>query len=398
MNFKVYDLIILAGGKGTRIKKYLNNNPKPLIKIDTSSILDKILFQVCKYQFRRIFILTGYKSEKIFKKFNNKLINFNKITCIREKKLLGTGGYIKKNLNQFTKSFYVMNADSYCDFDYYKFKDLKISNAYGKIILTKNNDYKSNKKLSNLIIDKNNKVKLSNKKNGLMNAGIYFFKRKCFEQKVINNSHISLEDEIILPLIKDNKILGLQNKNFFLDIGTPKNLLRAKNLFKKNLLKPGIFLDRDGTINEDYGYVHDFNKFKLKKNILKTLKYLKNKKVYFFIVTNQAGIAKKKFTLNEFNIFHAKFKNFFSKEKIYFDYVAFCPFHKDALLLKYKKKSNYRKPGNLMVKFIVKNFYVDLKKSIFIGDSKKDYLCAKKSNLKFIYYSKNIIQEIKKYY
>ena len=72
MNFKVYDLIILAGGKGTRIKKYLNNNPKPLIKIDSSSILDKILFQVCKYQFRRIFILTGYKSEKIFKKFNNK--------------------------------------------------------------------------------------------------------------------------------------------------------------------------------------------------------------------------------------------------------------------------------------------------------------------------------------
>ena len=398
MNFKVYDLIILAGGKGTRIKKYLNNNPKPLIKIDTSSILDKILFQVCKYQFRRIFILTGYKSEKIFKKFNNKLINFNKITCIREKKLLGTGGYIKKNLNQFTKSFYVMNADSYCDFDYNKFKDLKISNAYGKIILTKNNDYKSNKKLSNLIIDKNNKVKLSNKKNGLMNAGIYFFKRKCFEQKVINNSHISLEDEIILPLIKDNKILGLQNKNFFLDIGTPKNLLRAKNLFKKNLLKPGIFLDRDGTINEDYGYVHDFNKFKLKKNILKTLKYLKNKKVYFFIVTNQAGIAKKKFTLNEFYVFHKKFKNFFSKEKIYFDYVAFCPFHKDALILKYKKKSNYRKPGNLMIKFILKNFYVDLKNSIFIGDSKKDYLCAKKSNLKFIYYSKNIIKEIKKYY
>ena len=107
-----------------------------------------------------------------------------------------------------------MNADSYCDFDYYKFNDLKISNAYGKIILTKNNDYKSNKKLSNLIIDKNNKVKLSNKKNGLMNAGIYFFKRKCFEQKD-NNSHISLEDEIILPLIKDNKILVYKIKFFF---------------------------------------------------------------------------------------------------------------------------------------------------------------------------------------
>ena len=45
MNFKVYDLIILAGGKGSRIKKYLNNNPKPLIKIDNSSILYKIFFK-----------------------------------------------------------------------------------------------------------------------------------------------------------------------------------------------------------------------------------------------------------------------------------------------------------------------------------------------------------------
>ena len=48
-----------------------------------------------------------------------------------------------------------------------------------------------------------------------MNAGIYFFKRKCFEQKVINKSHISLEEEIILPLIKNNKLLGLRNKDFF---------------------------------------------------------------------------------------------------------------------------------------------------------------------------------------
>ena len=49
-------------------------------------------------------------------------------------------------------------------------------------------------------------LKSTNKKNCLMNAGIYFFKRKCFEQKVMNNSLFSLEDEIILPLIKSNKI------------------------------------------------------------------------------------------------------------------------------------------------------------------------------------------------
>jgi len=398
MKSNIHDLIILAGGKGTRIKKYLKNLPKPLLKINNTTILNKIILQVCKYRFKNIFILTGFKSEKIFKKFNNKIVNFNKIKCISEKKLMGTGGSIKKNLNKFTNSFYVMNADSYCDFDFVKFQNLNVSNSLGKIVLTKNYNYHDNKKLSQLRISKNHKVQISNSKNNLMNAGIYFLKKKCFSQKIKNIKYFSLEDEILLPLIKKSHILGFKTKNFFLDIGTPKNLKKANNLFKKNLTKPAIFLDRDGTINEDHGYVHDFKKFKLKKNMLKTLKYLNKKKVYFFIVTNQAGIGKKKFTLKKFHTFHLKFKEFFSKYNIYFDYVAFCPFHENALDLKYRKRSNFRKPGNLMIKNILKQFNVDIKNSIFIGDSKKDFLCAKKSNIKFLYYSNKIFQQIQRNY
>ena len=56
------------------------------------------------------------------------------------------------------------------------------------------------------------------------------------------------------------------------------------------------------------------------------------------IVTNQAGIAKKKFSLNDFNNFQIQFKKFFSKYNIYFDDIAFCPFHENALDLKYRKK------------------------------------------------------------
>jgi len=63
------------------------------------------------------------------------------------------------------------------------------------------------------------------------------------------------------------------------------------NYFKK----PAVFLDRDGVINHDYGYVHTINKFKFRNGVIKGLKYLSKKKYYIFVVTNQAGIAKKKF-------------------------------------------------------------------------------------------------------
>lgn len=391
-----HDLIILAGGRGTRLKKYTKNKPKPLIKIGQSSILEKIINNLSKYQFRKIFIITGYKSDQIFRKFHNKYINFNRVVCLKEKDVMGTGGYIQKNIKKFTSNFFVVNADSFCDFNFIEFAKIKLRSCLGKIVLTKSINYKKNKKLNNLAINKN-KIIIETKINKLMNAGIYFLNKKCFIRKFTKN-FISLETDIILPLITKKKILGYLSNNFFLDIGTPAKYKKAQSEFKKNLTKPAIFLDRDGTINENYGYVHDFKKFKLKKNILKTLKYLSDKKIYIFIVTNQAGIAKKKFTLENFNKFQIQFKKFFSRYNIYFDYVAFCPFHENALDLKYRKKSNYRKPGNLMVKNILKQFNVDLKNSIFIGDSKKDFLCAKKSNIKFLYYSDKIFKQIKKNY
>ena len=73
-----HDLIILAGGRGTRLKKYTKNKPKPLIKIGQSSNLKKIINNLSKYQFRKIFIITGYKSDQIFRKFHNKYINFKR--------------------------------------------------------------------------------------------------------------------------------------------------------------------------------------------------------------------------------------------------------------------------------------------------------------------------------
>ena len=116
-------------------------------------------------------------------------------------------------------------------------------------------------------------------------------------------------------MIKKNKILGFKSNNFFIDIGTEKNYKKSKNLISKNLRRPAVFIDRDGTINEDIGYLHKIKNLKFKSNILKTLNYLSKKKIYLFIVTNQAGIGKKIFTLKQFNKFHKKLKEIFIKKK-----------------------------------------------------------------------------------
>ena len=84
-----------------------------------------------------------------------------------------------------------------------------------------------------------------------------------------------------------------------------------------------------------------------------------------------------------------------TRKNVYINEIKFCPFHPLAKIKKYKKNSLLRKPGNLMVEQLKKDWEIDFKKSYMIGDKRSDELCAKKSKLRFLYVNKNLQQTIK---
>ena len=165
---------------------------------------------------------------------------------------------------------------------------------------------------------------------------------------------------------------------------------------KSKINKPAVFLDRDGTINYDYGYVHQFSNFKFRPYVVKGLKYLTKKKYLIFIVTNQAGIAKGKFKLSDLLSLHKELKTFLRKKNILINDIEYCPYHPRAIVKKYKKKSAYRKPGNMMIKKICKKWKINTRKSFMIGDKKTDKLAALKSNLYYENVSNNFYLQVKK--
>ena len=79
------DIIILAGGRGSRIKNYLNKKPKPLIKINNFIFLDLLIKKICKYNFNKLYILAGYRGSQIKKKYHKKNFNFVETEVIIEK-------------------------------------------------------------------------------------------------------------------------------------------------------------------------------------------------------------------------------------------------------------------------------------------------------------------------
>jgi len=385
------DLVILAGGLGSRIKKYLKNIPKPLIKINGKPFLQYLLQALSIYNFKNIYLLCGYRSKRIFSKFHNKEYNFVKVKCIKENKPLGTGGCLKKIQNIISNEFIVINGDTFLDINFNNLINYKLKKDKILITVTKKRNNAGSKKLINLRL-KNKKVVLSNRGN-YFNAGVYKFNKKFLNE--IPNHSCSLENDILKEKIFKKKVLYIKHSGFFIDIGTPDSLKSAGRKLKKNLNKPAIFLDRDGTINKDSEYVHKKKNFIFRAGVISALKFLTKKKFYIFIITNQAGLAKKKFTLAEFYKLHIWLKTYLLKKGIFIHSVEYCPFHKNAIIKKYKKNSGYRKPGNLMIEKIKKNWEINSKKSYFIGDKKSDELAALKSKIKFYYTKKNLYQQIK---
>ena len=389
---KNIDLIILAGGKGTRIKKYLLNSPKPMVKFNNIFFLRYVINNFAKYPFNRIFILTGYKNEVIFKNFHNKTFNFIKIKCLKEKKLMGTGGALFKLKKEKIKDFVLVNGDTIFDIDINRLVKSFKKNKVASLSLVKNNNNNIKSKKLNKLTLKNNIISY-NKKSNLVNGGVYFFNKKIFNY--IKNKNFSLEEDLLPYLIKKKLVVGKTFQNFFLDIGSPKYFNKSASLLKKYFKRRAAFLDRDGVINYDYGYVHKIKDFKFKNGVLRGLKYLIKKKYYIFIVTNQAGIAKNIYSEKDFFKLHRYLKNKLNYKKIFFNDIKFSPFHPKGLVKKYKKDSAFRKPGNLMIKYILKNWLIDTKKSFMIGDKISDQQCAKKSKIYFEFAKKDFYKQIK---
>lgn len=158
-----------------------------------------------------------------------------------------------------------------------------------------------------------------------------------------------------------------------------------------------FFLDRDGVINKDTGYVYKPKDFKWLPGSINAIKYLNKKKFKVIIITNQSGIGRKYYSSGDVKKLHNWINNKLKNYQAKIDDFYFCPHHPTEAKGRYKKKCKCRKPNNLMILKAKNKWNIEMKKSFMIGDKLSDKKCAKKSNLKFFYRTKkNLKNQIKK--
>ncbi len=235
MTLEGIDVLILCGGMGKRLKKISGPLPKPMVKINERPFLDIIINYLAGFGFKRFILGTGYRGDIIDDYYTKKPKKGLNILFSREKTPLDTGGAVK-NAGRLIKSkfFFVLNGDSFCKFNPFKFMSFhKKKKALVSILLrkeSKGSDY------GEIKIDSYSRILSFNEKNRkvnkcLINAGVYIFDAKIFKLMPLS-SKFSLERNLF-PKLSGGGIFGYKNSGSFIDIGTPERYLKAKKYLVK---------------------------------------------------------------------------------------------------------------------------------------------------------------------
>lgn len=362
--------VIFCGGYGRRLGKITNKIPKPMVKVGGKPFLEHLLIQLKENKVKKVFLLVGYKKDKIINYFKDGSKFGLKIEYSYNPSEYETGYRLNFIKNKIKKDFLILYCDNYCPINlsknYFFFKKKKSILLFSIV----------KKKCGNTCFDRNDNIKYFLKKsikNNYVEIG-YIIVKKSF-LKNLTNKNIKLNKYFIKKNI-NKKIHGLKIFNSYLSISDKKRLAETRKYFKKKNI---ILIDRDGVLNlksSKYRYIKKVTELKMNKKIISILK--KFPKISYICITNQAGIATGEIKQNNLNKIHSNIKKQLKKNGIKLKEFFVSKHH-------YNSNSFYRKPnpGNFLN--VAKKYKILLDKTFYIGDDPRDVIASYNANTKCIY-------------
>lgn len=394
-------VVIMAGGKGTRMLSIASDIPKPMIPIEGRPVLEHEIECLCEQGFTDILITVGHLGNVIMDYFGDGLKFGVHITYYFEKEPLGNAGALFQVKDQLTDDFLLLNADAMFDIDFNRFVQYHKTHDAVATLFTHPNSHPYDSGV--IIADEHMAVRKWLAKEderpeyfkNRVNAGLHVLNKKILEQTV-EGGKIDLDRQLLKPLAGTGQMYCYDSPEYVKDMGTPERyyavckdfangIVKARNL--KNRQK-AIFLDRDGTINEYVGFLTDIKEFHLLDGVAEAIRKINASGYLAIVVTNQPIIARGEVSFTELQEIHNKMETLLGAEGAYIDAIYFCPHHPDKGFegerVEYKISCDCRKPKPGMLLKAAEDFNIDLSRSWMVGDGKNDVEAGKNAGCKTV--------------
>ena len=150
----------------------------------------------------------------------------------------------------------------------------------------------------------------------------------------------------------------------------------AKQSLPTRLPLPAVFLDRDGTINEQMGYINHISRFVLLPGVIQAIRRLNSLQVPVVVVTNQSGLARGYFPESLLQTVHEEMRRQLQAEGAHVDGIYVCPHHPEARQERFRQNCTCRKPKTGLLEQAAAELKLDLSRSYMVGDRWSDLRCG----------------------
>ncbi len=385
----IRQMIILAGGKGTRLGEHTRSVPKPLMRItDNTVFLDYLIDNVARQGFQDIIIVAGHFGDQIRQRYDNVRVRAADISVLIEPEPRGTGGALAFARDQLAGAFLVTNGDTYLDGNF-RAVAAALQNKpslEGVMALRAVDDVS---RYGSVSTDTDGTIREFVEKSaeqagqgGLINAGTYALRQSVLDR--ILSYPVSIESDIFPLMAKDSSLGSVLCDGYFIDIGLPETLGAARSILPSRK-RPVLFLDRDGVLNHDINYLHRRDQWVWIDGAREAIRMANDLGIAVVVVTNQAGIARGYYDEAALQALHLTINAELKMMGAFIDAFYYCPYHPDAADEVYRIKTPLdRKPMPTMLMRAIQHHDLDPNNALFVGDQDTDQGAADSAGVPFL--------------